>query len=72
MSQKKALIVTTKGWSKDELKKFEVGVDKQNYRWQANVLTKEGQKNFCYFRSKVDLEIMAIQLGFTILKVVKL
>jgi len=72
LSQKKALIVTTKGWSKDELRKFEKCVDKQNYRWRANVLTKDGKKNFCYFRSKVDLEIMAIQLGFTILKVVKI
>ncbi len=72
MSQKKALIVTTKGWSKNELQQFKQGVNEQNFRWEAHVLTKDGKKKFCYFRSKVDLEIMAKQEGYKILKVTKL
>lgn len=72
MSQKKALDVTTKGWSKNELQEFKQKVNDLNYRWEAHVLTKDGKKKFCYFYSKVDLEIMARQEGFTILKVIKL
>jgi len=72
MSQKKALDVTTKGWNENELRQFKQKVNNLNYRWQANVLTKDGKKKFCYFNSKVDLEMVAKQEGFTILKVVKL
>ncbi len=72
MSQKKALDVTTKGWSKNELQQFKQKVNDLNYRWESHILTKNGKKKFCYFRSKVDLEIMAKQEGYKILKVVKL
>jgi len=72
MMQKKAFDVTTKDWSKNEIQQFKQKVNDQNYRWEADVLTKDGKKKFCYFYSKVDLEIMAKQEGFTILKVVKL
>jgi len=72
MRQKKALDVITKGWNKNELHKMNQKINDQKYRWIANVLTKSGKKKFCYFRFKVDLEIMAKQEGFTILKVVKL
>ena len=72
MSQKKALDVTTKGWSENELRELKQALNAKNYRWEAHVLTKDGKKKFCYFYSKVDLEIMATQEGFTILKVVKL
>lgn len=72
MSQKKALDVTTKGWSRDELEQFKEKVNDLNYSWEAHVLTKDGKKKFCYFYSKVDLEIMAKQEGYKILKVVKL
>lgn len=72
MSQKKALDVTTKGWSENDIQDFKHKVNDLNYRWEAHVLTKDGKKKFCYFYSKVDLEIMARQEGFTILKVIKL
>lgn len=72
MMQKKALDVTTKGWSKNDLHQIKQKINDQNYRWKAHVLTKEGKKKFCYFYSKVDLEIMARQVEFTILKIVKL
>lgn len=72
MSQKKALDVTTKGWDKNGLQQLKQKINDQNYRWEATILTKEGKKKFCYFRSKVDLEIMAKQEGYKILKVVKL
>ena len=72
MIQKKALDVTTKGWSKNQLYQMYQKINEQKYRWKSNILTKEGKKKFCYFYSKIDLEIMAKQEGFTILKVVKL
>ncbi len=72
MTKKKALIITAKSWSKEDKILLKQGIDKQNYRWKSDVLTKEGQKKFCYFHSKVDLEIMALQEGFKILKVAKL
>ena len=72
MSQKKALVVTTKGWSKDELQQFKLKVNNLNFKWEAHVLTKDGKKKFCYFCSKIDLEIMAQQEGYKILKVAKL
>jgi len=68
---KKALFVTTKNWSKKDLKSLEKGVNRQNYRWKAAIL-KDGKKLFSYFYSKVDLEILAIQEDFTILSVKKL
>lgn len=72
MSQKKALDVTTKGWSIHDLRQLKHQVDNQNYRWQATILTKDDKKKFCYFYSKVDLEIMAKQEGYKILKVKRL
>ena len=68
---KKALFVTTKGWSTDNIKSLKDKVNQQNYRWKA-VILKEGKQKFAYFYTKADLEIMAIQEHFTILKVQKL
>ena len=68
---KKALFVTTKNWSKEDLKSLEKNVNGQNYRWKATIL-KDGKKLFSYFYSKVDLEILAIQEHFTILSVKKI
>lgn len=72
MSKKKALIITTKNWSENEIQDLGQVMSNKNYRWRANVLTKDGKKKFCYFYSKIDLEIMAIQVGFKILKVAKI
>jgi len=72
MSQKKALDITTKDWSGDEIKQMTQTVNSQNYRWQAKIKTKKGKIKYAYFYSKVDLEIMAKQENFTILKVTSL
>jgi hypothetical protein len=69
---KKALDVTTKGWSQESIEKLKKAVNAKNYRWQAKVETKDGKIKFCYAYTKADVEIMAIQQGFTILKVTKL
>jgi len=71
MSQKKALDVTTKGWSEKNVHEFKQKVNDLNFTWEAHVLTKNGKKKFCYFYSKVDLEIMARQEGYKILKVTR-
>ena len=70
--KKKLLDVTTKGWSEENINKLKDKVDKQNYRYEAKVITKKGEKKFCYFYTKVDLEIAVIQLGLKILNVKKL
>ena len=72
MNKKKALFVTTKGWSGDEIKQLAQAVNSKKFSWKAQIKTKEGKTKYCYFYSKVDLEIMAIQENFTILKVTKL
>ena len=69
--EKNTLFVTTKLWTKKDLKSLQNKIHDQNYRWEAKIL-KDGKKLFSYFYSKVDLEILAIQEGFTILSVKKL
>ena len=66
---KKALDITTKGWSEKDLTELKQKVNEQNYRWEAKVETKDGQIKYCYAYTKADVEIMAIQEGHTILKV---
>ena len=70
--KKKLLDVTTKGWSEENIKNLNDKINDQNYRYEAKVITKKGEKKFCYFYTKVDLEIAAIQVGFKILNVKKL
>jgi hypothetical protein len=70
MAKKKLLDITTATWTEKEREEIKPHLKK--YRWQANVLTKEGKKKWCFFNTKVDLEIAAVQLEFTILKVIKL
>ena len=68
---KNALFVTAKDWNSDDKLSLEKKVNEQNYRWKAEILQNNDTK-YAYFYSKVDLEILAIQEGFTILKVKKL
>lgn len=68
---KKALDVTTRGWSKKDITQLTQIVNETNYRWVAKVKTKDDKIKYCHFNSKIDLEIMAIQVGFKILKVAR-
>ena len=68
---KKAIDITTKGWSKKDLTQLKQKVYEQNYRWEAKVETKDGQIKYCYAYTKADVKIIAIQEGHTILKVTR-
>ena len=68
---KNALFVTAKDWNSEDKLSLEKKVNEQNYRWKAKILQNNDTK-YAYFYSKVDLEILAIQEGFTILNVEKL
>ena len=68
---KKALFVTAKDWNSEDKLSLEKKVNEQNYRWKAEIL-QNNEKKYAYFYSKVDLEILAIQERFTILKAEKL
>ena len=68
---KKALFVTAKDWNSEDKLSLETKVNEQNYRWKAEIL-QNNEKKYAYFYSKVDLEILAIQEGFTILNAKKL
>ena len=68
---KKALFVTAKDWNSKDKLSLEKKVNQLNYRWKAEIL-QNNEKKYAYFYSKVDLEILAIQERFTILKAEKL
>jgi len=68
---KKALDISTKGWSSKDLVELKQKVNEQNYRWEAKVETKDGQIKYCYAYTKADVEIITIQEGHTILKVTR-
>ena len=70
--KKKLLDITTKGWSEKSIKSLNKKVNEQNYQYEAHVVTIQGKKKYCYFYTKVDLEIAVIQLGLKILNVKKL
>lgn len=67
---KKALFVTTKGWTDNDKLSLEK-IHEKNYRWKATIL-KNNEKIYAYFYFKVDLEILAIQEGFTVLNTEKI
>ena len=67
---KKALFITAKDWNAKDKLSIEKKVNEQNYRWKAEIL-QNNEKKYAYFYSKVDLEILAIQEEFTILKAEK-
>lgn len=68
---KNALFVTAKDWNSGDKLSFKKKVNEQNYRWKAEIL-QNNEKKYAYFYSKIDLEILAIQERFTILKVEQL
>lgn len=68
---KKVLVVSTNGWSDTDITQLNQKINEQNYRWIAKVKTKNNQIKYCHTYTKADVEIMAIQEGYTILKVAR-
>ena len=66
---KKALDVNTKGWSKEEILSLAKNMKKLNFRWEAKAIDKAGKIKWFHAYTKVDVEILAIQEGYKILKV---
>ena len=68
---KKALVVTTKGWSKDEIKSLGKEIKKLNFKWEAKAVSKRGEIKWFHAHTKADVEIFAIQAGYKLLKVTR-
>ena len=71
MSQKKALVVTTKGWSKEQITNLKKSVNKLNFRWEAKAVNKRGEIKWFHAYTKFDVEMFAIQEEYKILKVTR-
>ena len=69
MTTKKALIVTTKGWSKEDLVNLKKVINKKNFRWEAKAINKLGEIKWFHAYTKADVEIFALQAGYKLLKV---
>jgi len=68
---KKALDVTTKGWSKDEIADLKKVMNEKNFRWEAKAVNKKGEIKWFHAFTKADMEIFAIQEGYKILQVTR-
>jgi len=68
---KKALDVTTKGWSKEDLESLERKIKEQNFKWIAKAISGTGKIKWFHAFTKADVEIFAIQEGYKILKVTR-
>jgi len=68
---KHALDVTTKGWSKDDLRSLEKKINEQNFKWVAKAVNETGKIKWFHAYTKADVEIFAIQEGYKILKVTR-
>lgn len=71
MSQKKALDVTTKGWSKEDIDDLEKVINDKNFRWVAKSVNKKGEIKWFHAFTKFDVELFAIQEGYKILQVTR-
>ena len=67
---KKALDITTKGWSDEDLKLLEEKINDQNFRWIAKGINDVGEIKWFHAYTKVDVEIFVLQEGYKILNVV--
>ena len=68
---KKALDVTTKGWSKKDITSLTKKINNLNFRWEAKTIGKTGKIKWFHAYTKFDVEIFAIQEGYKILKVTR-
>lgn len=71
MSKKKAIDITTKGWSKEEMASLRIEVNNKNFKWVAKAIDKTGKIKWFYAHTKVDVELFVIQGGYKILKVTR-
>jgi len=69
--RKKALDITTKGWSKEDLRSLERKINEQNFKWVAKAVNEIGKIKWFHAFTKFDVEIFAIQEGYKILKVTR-
>jgi len=68
---KKGLHLTTKGWTQEEISSLKEKIKDLNYRWIAKAINGDGVTKWFHAYTKADIEIIAIQMGFKILKVTK-
>lgn len=66
---KKALDVTTKGWSTEDIDDLKKVINEKNFRWEAKAISKEGKIKWFHAYTKADVEIFVIQSGYKLLKV---
>lgn len=68
---KKAIDITTKGWSKDEIAFLGKTINNLNFRWEAKAVNKRGEIKWFHAYTKTDVEIFALQEEYKILKVTR-
>lgn len=68
---KKALDITTKGWSKKNIDDLTKVINDKNFRWIAKAINIEGKIKWFHAFTKADVEIFAIQEGYKILGITK-
>ena len=71
MTTKRALDVTTKGWSNDEIASLTKKINELNFRWEVKAVNQSGTIKWFHSYTKVDAEILALQEGYRILEMVK-
>ena len=71
-TQKNAMVVTTKGWSPDEIKSLSDGIKQQKMRLMAKVKMPDGSIKYMYGRTKADMENYAKLVGASILETTKI
>jgi len=66
---KKALDVTTKGWSKDNIEKLRQKVITQGMKYKVQVQMPDGKTKWLYVRDPKDVQPYCEQVGAKIVKV---
>lgn len=68
---RKALDVTTKGWSTEDISQLTEKVRSQQYRWRGTAVTMEGVKKYFFCYTEVDLADYCYQHGWKLLETKK-
>jgi hypothetical protein len=66
---KKALDVTTKGWSKDKIALLKAKVKAQGVKFEVTIKLKDGTTKWLYVRDPNDVKPYCEQVGAKILKI---
>ena len=67
--QKKALDVTTKGWSKDDIHKLKQKLTEQGIKYQVQIKLKDGTIKWLYVKDPTDVQPYCEQVGATIIEI---